>query len=95
MHTCRLRLIDCLNLSEIEQIPENKEEVNSYDSKEMRVSGNNEQYVRVAMLSLISPVCRKLKIGWYLLEKVETNRNVEQFILELVNRRRNINIGST
>ena len=35
MHLCRLRLIDCLNLSEMEQNPENKEEVNSYDSKEI------------------------------------------------------------
>ena len=35
MHLCRLRLIYCLNLSEMEQNPENKEEVNSYDSKEI------------------------------------------------------------
>ena len=33
-----------MNLSEMEQNPENKEEVNSYDSKR-RVSGNNEQQV--------------------------------------------------
>ena len=49
MHPCRLRLIDWLNLSEMEQKSENKEEVNSYDSKEMRVSGNNEQQVSAEM----------------------------------------------
>ena len=31
MHPCRLRLIDCLNLSEMEQNPENKEELNIYE----------------------------------------------------------------
>ena len=48
MHLCRLCLIDCLNLSETEQNPE-KEEVNSYDSKEMQVSGNNELQVSAEM----------------------------------------------
>ena len=33
----------------MEQNPENTEEVNSYDSKEIRVSGNNEQYVSAEM----------------------------------------------
>ena len=40
MHLFRLRLTDCLNFSEMEQNPENKEEVSSYDSKETRVLGN-------------------------------------------------------
>ena len=43
MYLCRLHLINYLNFSEMEQNPENKEEVNRYDSKEMWVSGNNEQ----------------------------------------------------
>ena len=43
IHLRRLSLIDCLNLSEMEQNPENKEKGNSYHSKEIRVSGNNEQ----------------------------------------------------
>ena len=33
----------------MEENPENKEEVNSYDSKEIRVSGNNEQQVSAEM----------------------------------------------
>ena len=41
MHPCRLHLIDCLYLLEMEQNPENKEELNSYESKEIWVSGNN------------------------------------------------------
>ena len=45
VHPCRLSLIDCPNLSEMEPNPENKEKVNSYDNKEIRVSGNNEQQV--------------------------------------------------
>ena len=49
MHPCRSRLIDSLFLSKMEQNPENTEEVNSYDSKEIRVSGNNEQYVSAEM----------------------------------------------
>ena len=49
IHLRKLSLIDCLNLSEMEQNPENKEKVNSYDSKEIRVSGNNEQQVSVEM----------------------------------------------
>ena len=49
MHLCRLHLIDWLTLSEIKQNPENKEERNSYDSKEIWVSGNNEQYVSTEM----------------------------------------------
>ena len=31
---------------------------------------------------LIIPLYQKLKIAWYLLDKVESNGNVEQFILE-------------
>ena len=49
MHPCRLCLIDCLNLSEMEHNPANKEKMNSYDSKEILVSGNNEQYVGAEM----------------------------------------------
>ena len=49
MHPCRLRSINCLNLSEMEQNPESKDEVTSYDSKEIRVSGNNEQQVSTEM----------------------------------------------
>ena len=49
MHPCRLRLIDCLSLPETEQNPEKKEKVNSYDSKDIRVSGNNKQYVSAEM----------------------------------------------
>ena len=49
MHPCRLRLIDCLNLSEMEQNPENKEELNIYESKEIRVSANSEQQVSAEM----------------------------------------------
>ena len=44
---------------------------------------------------LIIPFYGKLKIGRYLLEKVETNGNVEQFILELVNGRASIKIAGT
>ena len=33
----------------MEQNPENNEEVNSYDSKEIWVSGNNKQYVSAEM----------------------------------------------
>ena len=36
MLPCRLRFIDCLNLSEMEQKSENKEEVNSYGSNKIR-----------------------------------------------------------
>ena len=123
VHPCRLSLIDCLNLSEMEPNPENKEKVNSYDNKEIRVSGNNEQQVSAEIDTdefdktilqiepdnsnadqsddnatnhcLIIPFYRKLKIAWYLLERVETNGNVEQFILELVNKPANIKIGLT
>ena len=49
IHPCRLRLIDCLNLSEMEQNPENKEELNIYESKEIRVSANNKQQVSAEM----------------------------------------------
>ena len=42
-------LIDCRNLSEMGQNPENKEEVKSYDNKEIRFSGNNEQQVSAEM----------------------------------------------
>ena len=49
MHPCWLCLIDCLNLSEMEQNPENKEKVNGCDSKEIRVSGNNEQQLSTEM----------------------------------------------
>ena len=49
MHLCRLCLIDCLNLSEMEQNPENKEELNIYESKEIRVSANNKQQVSAEM----------------------------------------------
>ena len=42
-------MLDCLNLSEMEQNPENKKEVNSYGSKKIRVSGNNEQQVSAEM----------------------------------------------
>ena len=44
---------------------------------------------------LDNTILLKFKIGWYLLEKVETIVNIEQFILVLVNRRININIGLT
>ena len=49
IHSSRLFSIDCMNLSEMEQNPENKEEVNSYDSKEIWISGNNKQYVSAEM----------------------------------------------
>ena len=49
MHPCMFHVIDCLNLSEMEQNPENKEEVNSYDSREIRFSKNNEQQARAEM----------------------------------------------
>ena len=49
IHPCRLCLIDCLNLSEMEQNPENKEELNIYESKEIRVSANNKQQVSAEM----------------------------------------------
>ena len=49
MHLFKLHLTDCLSLFEMEENPENKEEVNSYDSKEIRVSGNNEQQVSAEM----------------------------------------------
>ena len=44
---------------------------------------------------LDNTILLKFKIGSYLLEKVETIVNIEQFILVLVNRRININIGLT
>ena len=44
---------------------------------------------------LANTILLKFKIGWYLLEKIETIVNIEQFILVLVNRRININIGLT
>ena len=114
MHPCRLRLIDYLNL---------REEVNSYDSKEIQVSGNKEQQMSAEMDTdeleetslkiepdngnaeqsddtydesfLDNNILRKLKIRWHLLERVETNGKVEQFILELANRRADIKIGLT
>ena len=49
MHPCMFHVIDCLNLSEMEKNPENKEEVNSYDSREIRFSKNNEQQARAEM----------------------------------------------
>ena len=44
---------------------------------------------------LDNTILLKFKIGSYLLEKVETIVNIEQFILVLVDRRININIGLT
>ena len=49
MHPCMFHVNDCLNLSEMEQTPENKDEVNSYDSREIRFSENNEQQARAEM----------------------------------------------
>ena len=49
MHPCRLCLTDGLNLSEMEENPENKEEVNSYEIKEIQVSGSNEQQMSAEM----------------------------------------------
>ena len=57
-------------------------------------SNANNLMIHTTNHCLIIPFYLKLKIGWYLLEKVETNGNVEQFIPNLVNRRANIKIGS-
>ena len=47
------------------------------------------------MICLIKTFYQKSKIGWYLLQRVEMNGDIEQFILELVNRPANIKIGLT